>query len=393
MQYPRRKIAYFMTNTKFRGGVISLYSLLKYLDRSVYEPIFVTCADGEHVKKIKQLDVKCYVFHLPPGFLNIGRNQLWREILRNCLQVFTVVRVVFQIARFIRREKVELIHTHDQKSSILGGIIGFISRVPVVWHVRDIPKGMVSFIDQLFGMLFAKKILAISGAVAKPFRNNHLLRRKLRIIYNGVDLSVFNPHVKGDHFRSEQKIDGCIIGQVSALIPLKGIQYFIEAAHRLLNSQSKTTFFVIGDNPVAQYKGFENELKEKVRELGIEEQFRFLDFRHNIADAMAAFDVFVFPSTGDGFGKVLIEAAALKVPIVACDTETTREILEDGLTGMLVPPRNYRAIADAIDRLLKDNRLRSRIAEAGYQRVIERYDLKRNVAEIEHTYQSIFEES
>jgi glycosyltransferase involved in cell wall biosynthesis len=386
-----RKIAYFMTNIGFRGGVVGVYFTLKHLDRTAYEPIFMTCSDGEPVERISELGVKCYVFPIPIEVLNIGRNRLWRGIFKQCVHVFAVVRVIFQMVRFVRREKVDLIHTQDQKSSILGGVIGFLSRVPVVWHVNDIPEGMTSFLDQFFGLLFAKKIIAVSGAVAKPFKNNPLLRRKLRIISNGVDLSIFNPDVKGDRFRSEQQIDGRVVGQVSALIPLKGIQYFIEAAHRLLNSQHRITFFVIGDNPVAQYKGFENELKREVSELGIEGKFRFLDFRHNIAEAMAAFDVFVFPSTGDGFGRVLIEAAAMKIPIVACDVGASREILENGRTALLVPPRDSESLAHAIDKLLTDGELRRSVTKAGYQKVLDVYDIKRVAAKIEKTYQDVFD--
>jgi len=385
----KKKIAFFMTNTEFRGGVIALYYFLKNLDFSVYEPLYITCSNGEHVDRISRLNIKCYVFPIPLGILNIGRNQFYKDIFNNLLNFPTTIKSLFQMASFLRKEKVGLIHTQDQKSSIFGAIIGVLSMTPVVWHVRDIPKGVVSIIDQLFG-IFVKKIIPVSEVVAEPFKNNLFLKKKTLVIYDGIDTSIFRPDIGKNKFRLKEKIKNkFIVGQVASLIPLKGIQYFIKAAHQLLSSGFEGIFILIGDNKIAQYKGYESKLKQMVADFGIEEHFYFMDFRNDIHIAMAAFDIFVFTSLFDGFGRVLIEAMALKTPVVAFDIGASREIIENNVSGVLVPPMNSEALAKTILKLYVDAQLRAKLGEGGYKKVKKCFEITETIKQIENVYQTI----
>lgn len=388
------RIACFMCNTEFRGGVISLYNLLSNYDKSQYEFLYITTSGGEHVDRMKALGVRCHVFSLTIGVLGIGRNRIFRDICKNVFGLILALGTIFRIATFLKEQKVDILHAHDQKSSILGSIIASISGVNLVWHVRDIPFGITSVIDQLFGLL-ADSIIAVSNTVAQPFVKNKLLKNRTKVVYNSVDSNLFSrQHAKPNEFRRANGMaNSFVVGQVANLVPLKGIDYFIRAAYCLKRSGFDGKFVVVGDNKIPQYKGYEHTLTDLVKRFGIQDSFSFIEFCHDVQSVFAALDVFVFTSLGDGFGRVLIEAMSMQVPVIAFDIGASREIIANGVSGILVPPRDVNALAHAIQRLHDDSTLRGIIGEGGYRRVLDDFCVETEWKQIYSVYDRLMKSS
>ncbi|HHT9147253.1 MAG: glycosyltransferase, partial [Candidatus Brocadiaceae bacterium] len=125
--------------------------------------------------------------------------------------------------------------------------------------------------------------------------------------------------------------------------------------------------------------------------LGLEKHVLFLGMRNDVPEIISCSDLFVLPSVNEGFGVVLLEAMAMKCPIVATNVGGVPEVVLDGETGILVPPRDPVQLARGIIRLLKDRPLAFQMAECGYQRLEACFDIRETVSKTEHLYKELLE--
>jgi glycosyltransferase involved in cell wall biosynthesis len=171
-----------------------------------------------------------------------------------------------------------------------------------------------------------------------------------------------------------------IVGNVAALVPHKGQRYLVEAAHLLMSRVPDARFLIFGEGELRDH------LEKQIREYTLEKHVLLAGFRTDVLGCMKHFDLFVMSSVTEGLGTSLLDAMACGRPIVATATGGIPEVVEDGVTGLLVPPRDAHALADAIARLLSDEALRLRMCAAGLSRVRERFTVERMVAETAAVY-------
>jgi glycosyltransferase involved in cell wall biosynthesis len=165
-----------------------------------------------------------------------------------------------------------------------------------------------------------------------------------------------------------------LIGNVAALVPHKGQYHLIEAAHLVVQTVPDARFIILGEGELREH------LERQVRERRLEKHVLLPGFRTDVLGCIKGFDVFVMSSVTEGLGTSLLDAMACARPIVATRTGGIPEVVEDGVNGLLVEPRDDRAMADAIVRLLKDDGLRQRMGHEGLARVQERFTVERMVA-------------
>jgi glycosyltransferase involved in cell wall biosynthesis len=165
-----------------------------------------------------------------------------------------------------------------------------------------------------------------------------------------------------------------VVGNVAALVPHKGQRYLVEAAHLAVQDVPDARFIVLGEGELRDH------LERQVHEHHLEKHVLLPGFRTDVLGCMKSFDVFVMSSVTEGLGTSLLDAMACARPIVATRTGGIPEVVDDGVTGILVPPRDPRALADAIVTLLTDADLRQRLGRMGLQRVRERFTVERMVA-------------
>jgi glycosyltransferase involved in cell wall biosynthesis len=211
------------------------------------------------------------------------------------------------------------------------------------------------------------------------------------VIHSGVDLKQFSKGAKqGSRKRKELGIttDSLVIGYVGWLIPIKGVTYLLDAMAEVVQRHSNSLLVLVG-------KGDENgeeeiKLRERVESLGLEDRVRFLGWRPDVNEIMGCFDIFVLPSLNEGMGRVLVEAMAAGLPIVASRVGGIPDLIENGENGLLVPPADPSALAKAISDLLSDKKRRNRMGEAGKKMCLP-YSAEAMVQQIDDLYTDLLE--
>jgi glycosyltransferase involved in cell wall biosynthesis len=174
-----------------------------------------------------------------------------------------------------------------------------------------------------------------------------------------------------------------LVGNVAALVPHKGQRYLIEAAPLVLRDVPDARFVIFGEGELREH------LERLVHEHHLEKHVLLPGFRTDVLGCIKACDLFVMSSVTEGLGTSLLDAMACRTPIVATRTGGIPELVEDGVNGVLVPPRDARALGAAIVKLLTDEPRRRSLAEAGFKRVTERFTVDRMVADTAAVYARI----
>ena len=171
-----------------------------------------------------------------------------------------------------------------------------------------------------------------------------------------------------------------VVGNVAALVPHKGQRYLIEAAHRVVQEIPDARFVILGEGELR------DQLERQVREHHLEKHVLLPGFRTDVMGCLKSFDLFVMSSVTEGLGTSLLDAMACSRPIVATTAGGIPEVVADGETGLLVPPRDHAALANAIVTLLNDAPRRTQMGAAGLVRVRDRFTVERMVAETAAVY-------
>ena len=360
------------------GAETSLYHLVRGLDRDRYTP-FVLCPEpGPLVENLTAERIPTEVVSLPA----------WRK-LKSFLSRFIASR---RLISFAEKNHIQLIHSNTIWINPYAQNVGENLKVPVICHLRDLIRR-----DQVkkYALDTVDMIIPISNAVQKPLEEVGLESARIRRIYNGVDVSMF-AHGKSVLREDFPPICGYLVGIVGQLNPRsqwKGQRDFIQAAARIIQHKSEVYFAVIGgDRSPASTPGhmsYIRELKELAEGLGIADRVIFTGFRTDMPDVMASLDILVSASWAEPFGRVIIEAMAAGKPVIATMAGGAPEIVQDGITGILVPPRDPQAIARAALHILQDDKIRQKMSRAGQRRVQKHFSLDRNIRETQAVYERL----
>jgi glycosyltransferase involved in cell wall biosynthesis len=294
---------------------------------------------------------------------------------------------VRKACRLVRREGVSLIHAHEFDGVTHGSLVARLVGVPCVATVhgknyywerkrRRLAYRVVSRIATMVAVSEDLKRF-ITGTVGVP-------AERIKVIYNGQEmLPPVGPEAKA-RLRGEFGLEEneAVVGVVGSLYPVKGHEYLLAAVPQMLGIHPHTTFLIIGRGEL------ESSLKEEVKRCGLKKQVRFLGFREDILALLSLMDVFVLPSLSEGLSIALLEAMAAGRPVVATNVGGNPELVTDGETGFLVPPRDADALAAKICLLLGDNSRSRRMGENGRIRVQQCFSFQAMVDKYQELYES-----
>jgi glycosyltransferase involved in cell wall biosynthesis len=359
------------------GGEVSLLNLLKYLNRERFTPLVVFPSEGSLFQAARKMNIKTEVITLKP--------------LRK-LHLFSFIRGVARLFSFVKKEKVDIIHSNAAASreSIASAVVAKLAGIPFIYHARvlESSKGIEKFLTR-----FSTRIMAISEKVKEKFS---FVKDKKKVIkiFNAVDLNEFNPETKrGEKIKEEFRIhrEEKIVGTVGRLYPLKGVDVFIKAAAKVAKEMPKTKFLIVGEDD--SFGSYRKKLERLSEELGLKNEVIFTGFRTDIPELIAAMDVFVLPSleSYEAFGRVVIEAMAMLKPVVATRSGGVPEIVEDGVIGILISPGDAEAMSEAIVTLLKDEEKAKQMGLEGRQKAERFYSIKTHIERIENLYLYLLE--
>ena len=372
----KKRILFFDHTARMSGGERSLLLILKKIDKTKFEPFLVTPEDGPLSKEAGLIGIKTETIGIPGVVLERKRTET--SIIFLLFSFIALLPTVLRLVLFIKKRGIDLIYTNSQKAHIIGLFAGLFSGIPVIWHFRDIlNEGYLRKLVTFLGVRFTKAIIAISKAVAEQFVVLGRTNKRIKVIYNAIDVDDFEERQKDSktNLRKEYKLppNSKIIASIGQIAQWKGQEYLIYTARELVKSFSNLYFFIIGES-LFKEDDYKERIQKLVMEFGLEKKVFFTGFRWDIPGVMSNIDVLLHTTVEpEPFGRVLIEAMAAGKPVIAFDNGAASEVLKDG-TGLLVAPFDSKALVNAVVMLMRDKEIYKRITEKGRLCVRERFD-------------------
>ena len=311
---------------------------------------------------------------------------------------FLSMSAIAQQTRFVcdlGRRRIQIVHAYSFYGNVFAIPPARLATTPVVIaSIRDCGVYLTprqQFVQRQVCRL-ADCILVNAGAVQEWLEAQGYDPSKIVVIRNGVDLQRFAPPPERERIRRELGLPaGAPLAMVvSRLNPLKGIDRFLEAAAVVAGRFPTARFLVVGE-PNPEDRAHLDVLKGLGDRLGIRDRVVFTGLRTDVPALLACAAVSVMPSLNEGLSNVILESMAAGAPVVATRVGGTPEAIEDGVTGLIVPPGNSAALAAAMIRLLENPELAARLGREGQERVRQRFSLDAMVHATEDLYQSLIE--
>ena len=258
--------------------------------------------------------------------------------------------LVRELASIVRRENIDVIHTHNPGPHLYGALAGRLTSVPVLHtkHGRNYPENRRKVLLNRVVTMLTDRIIAVSRDAEQVCREiESVPQKKLRTILNGIDLAQFVPREATGSLRRELGIAAGtpIVGIVARLSRVKNHPLLFRAVQCLLERGVDHALVVIGDGPL------EGDLRRDVEELGLTDTVHFLGARSDVAELYPEMDVFVLSSRSEGVSLTLLEAMSCELPVVATDVGGNPEVVVDGVTGFIVS-QEADALAGALETLI-----------------------------------------
>ncbi|HUD84565.1 MAG TPA: glycosyltransferase [Candidatus Saccharimonadales bacterium] len=377
-----RRILYVNNGADIYGASRCLIRLVKALDRTRYIPLVLLPEDGPLRQKLEALGVEV-VFHPRLSIITRRVIRSWRILI---FFIEFPASVLF-LWRLIRRRKIDLVHTNTGVM-VSPGLAAKLAGIPHLWHIRDwfqefrrIWKPYSSYI-----LWSSDAVIAISQSVASQFADDS----KISVVYDGCSLDEFHSDdaQAGQDFRRRfglgtDFVAGCV-GRIKLF--QKGQEVLVQAAAVLKARGLRPKILIVG-TPYPGNESHLQSLKDLIHKSGLQDSVILTGELDDVKPAYAAMNVLVLPSVAqEGLGDVMMEAMAMRVPVIATNIGGPLEVVQDGISGFLVPPSDPEALADKIELLMNDPKLAERLGQAGPKRVMQRFSIGEMIRKIEALY-------
>jgi glycosyltransferase involved in cell wall biosynthesis len=308
------------------------------------------------------------------------------------------MRALLVLYRTIRRGRYTVVHTHSSKAGILGRWAACFAGVPIIVHTvhgwghhdrqHPLVRRLYVLLEQVTQPITDKLIVVSPRNIKKGLADGIAAPDKYITIRSGIELDRFrHPSRSPETVRAELGIPlgAPVVGTVTRLSPQKAPLDFIEAAARVVERGANVHFVIVGDGPLRA------DVEARLAGLGLTEQVHLTGLRRDVPELMHSFDLFVLSSLWEGLPRVLPQAMAAGLPIVATAVDGNAEAVTDGVNGLLTPPGDPGAMADAILRLLEDQALSAQMGDAGRAGVGE-FGARKMVSDIAALYEALLAE-
>jgi glycosyltransferase involved in cell wall biosynthesis len=367
------RVLLLVTLSEIGGAQQVTYSLARHLSDE-YE-ITVACApNGALVERLRRDGI--HVVEIPDLVRNV---RPWRDL-----------RAFFSLRRWLRRERFDLVHTHSTKAGLLGRLAARYAGVPGVLftaHGWAFTEGRAYWVRRLLARVERYAARRTSKIICVSEHDRELALRfrvadpqQLVVIHNGIDPGPFR-EADGKAVRAEWGIDRDepLITFVGRLAAQKDPLTLLEAVRRLSGGR----VLLVGGGPLR------SRVRAFLRQHGLEDRVVLTGEQTNIPEILAASDIFVLPSRWEGLPLTVIEAMLAGLPVVAGRVGGVPELVEEGVTGLLVPPGDPTRLAEALQRLLDGADLRHRMGDAARRRALRRFTLESMLRKYRDVYAEV----
>jgi L-malate glycosyltransferase len=294
----------------------------------------------------------------------------------------------WKFSRLLKRLQPDVIHAHDPHGVAMASLALSLSAGSAAAGTRPalVASRRVDF--HLKSNSFSRwkyrevdRFIAASEAIRRMLVGDGVEESRTVTVHEGIDVEHVTAAPPVNVHEAFFLPHGApVVGNVAALVPHKGQRYLIDAAHLVVQQLPDTRFVILGEGELREH------LEKQVHEHHLEKHVLLPGFRTDVLGCIKSFDLFAMSSVTEGLGTSLLDAMACARPIVATTAGGIPEIVEDGVNGLLAPPRDSHALADAIVRALKNSDLRRRMGDAGFARVRERFTVERMVQQTADVY-------
>lgn len=350
---PKINLLYVITKLELGGAQKQLLSLITLLDRRGYNVFLFTEKNGLLVHKALSIDG-----------LVVGRSK-WLERPINPLKDFFAL---IEICRFVKKNKIKLVHTHSSKAGILGRWAAELAGAETIihtvhgWSFNDyqpwLRKKFFVWLERLTAR-FTDRFIVVSRCDKQRGLTNRIgTEDKYKLIPYGIDYTEFSG-VQGQGIRSELGIGSqdLVIGMIACFKPQKCPQDFIKLAHLVNQTMPNVKYVLVGDGILRK------QIERLILKFSLQKQVILTGWRSDIAKILSAIDVFVLTSLWEGLPVTVLEAMAASRPVVASNTGGIAEVIKEGENGFLTLCRDINNMSERLIALLKNEALRKQISQ------------------------------
>jgi glycosyltransferase involved in cell wall biosynthesis len=380
-----RRILYVIETLGHGGAEHQLVATVRRLDRARFEPIVCHLRGPDYLApQLRDAGIRVLCLDIPAG------KQHWPEVL-------------LKLRSVTRDTDANLIHTSLLEADVLGGLAGKLAKVPVVSTLCNISGDRARLLDNPRNnrLKFGVTNWVWGGALRSLHRHSIAISRavldsavqtfgmdpsRISIIYRGIDDGKPLSGADKSEVRERIGLPGAspLLLTIGRLAPQKGHKHLIAALPTLLTSFPAAKLAIVGEG------WLRSQLEAQARALGVAESVRFLGKRTDVPDLLAACDLFVFPSLFEGLGVSLLEASYAGCACISSDTGPIPEIIENGATGLLVPPGDSQALGRALLRLAGSPELARQLGRSAQTRARQRFMLSDKVTDLQRCYEDLF---
>lgn len=310
------------------------------------------------------------------------------------------VRALGKLCSLFRRERYDIVHTHNAKAGVLGRIAGKLTGVPVVVHTAhsiSFAASASSVTNWVYRVLdwacapLSDKIITVSKLNTETYLRAGIGRPEQYVtIYSGVETARYLDRSQRAACRHELGISegDQLIAWIGRLNRQKDPVTFVRAAKLLASRFPQMRFVMVGEDPLGE--SLERDVRKEVDHSQLGSMVRLLGYRADVDRILAAADLVMHTSLYEGLGRTVVEAMLAGTPLVATAVDGVREAVVSGKRGgLLVPPKNPEALAEAAVRLVSDPGLRAKVVEAGQSWARQRFEVREMVTAIDQLYQAL----
>ena len=289
------------------------------------------------------------------------------------------VHAAWQLAKVLRDVQPDVVHAHDPMAISLAAMAlqmkNGLPQRPLVVAARRVDFHLKRHAFSRWKHSHVDIFIAASRVIASILQDDGIPTERIEVVHDGVSLGLVDKQPVVDAHATFWLPRGApIVGNVAALAPHKGQKHLVAAAKSIVRAVPDARMLIVGDGELRE------PLERQIKDLGLERHVMLTGFRPDAVGLIKSFDVFVLSSITEGLGSAVLEAMAASRPVVATRAGGIPEAVIDGTTGLLVPPNDAHALADAIVSLLRDPERRERLAAAGRERVAAEFSVEKMVA-------------
>jgi glycosyltransferase involved in cell wall biosynthesis len=362
------RVLYVNLESSVGGAEQSLLLLARFVPERVQ--LYAACPAGDLADRLNELGVITYeILSAPKRFNHL---LIW---------LFYLTFVNLQLAVIVFKARPQVIHANNLKAVLAVVLANTIMRKKLIWHARDLKcSGLAA---RLCGCL-SSKIIAISQTVKDRLVEQKVKVELIEVIYNGVVISELAAGIDGK--KHPRPITFANIGQ---FIPWKNQFLFIEAAERFLQDNPDARFFLVGDDLFGRDSNYKNKLVDRVQNSRFASKITLIGWQENLASFWPTLDCLIHTAEIEPFGRIIIEAMAHCVPVIAAASSGPAEIITHGKTGLLFNLHDIEDLLKAMKTISEDREMAQNLARNARQHVIFNFHAKQTAEKITTVYEKL----